>query len=113
MGPALTVRFFSGDSVACHDLVAQSDVAPYMSYANVTHPVLMCIASGPRAAQNRLELDTVEFGDFGLHVYAMYSSVGVVDWAGLRRRAQSFASCVDVRVKSSLYSSRWGSLQCC
>ena len=78
-----------GDTVACHDLVAQSDVAPYISYANVTQPVLLLIASGPRARKHMLELDIVEFGDVGLHVYVMYSSIGIVDWAGLRRRGQS------------------------
>ena len=74
-----------GDTVACHDLVAQSDVAPYMSNANVTQPVLMLIASGRRATKNMLELDTFEFGVDGLHFYVMYSSI----WR-CRRRGQSF-----------------------
>ena len=77
-----------------------------MSYANVTQPVLLLIASGPRARKHMLELDIVEFGDVEIHVYVMYSSIGIVDWAGLRRRGQSlFCSCVGVRVKSLLYSS--------
>ena len=89
-----------GDTVACHDLVAQSDVAPYMSNANVTQPVLLLIASGPRATKNMLELDTFEFGVVGLHVYVMYSSIGVVAEEGNR------FSWFDVRVKSTLNSSR-------
>ena len=53
------------DTGARHALVAQSDVAPYMSYANVTQPVLLLIASRPRARKHMLELDIVSSAMLG------------------------------------------------